>query len=252
MPIACRSGAFGPGADGPSYGRLVVDLPLLLAPSSGPVAARFAYERGQPFRTGQRRTLRFAAGPGSRVVAACGGSVTFAGRVPGGGAVAVRCGRWSVTVGGLARVTVRAGARVPPGRPLGIAADRGVALSVRRAVDRHGYVDPQPLLRAAPPPRRFVPVGPAPRPRPPVAVPERVVVPARWRAPAPEPAAIGRPDGAPSSTPVPPLAWLGLVLAALGLPAAGHGRRRGRPGRGRRGVTTFVAVGAGNARREDR
>jgi hypothetical protein len=230
----------------------VVDLPLLLAPSSGPVAARFAYERGQPFRGGQRRTLGFAAPSGSRVVAACGGPVTFAGRVPGGGTVAVRCGRWSVVVGGLERVTARAGARIAPGRSLGTAAGRGVSLSVRRAGDRFGYVDPQPLLRAVPPPRRFLPVGPAPRPRPPVVVPERVVVPARWRARGPEPVALGQSVGAPSSTPVPPLAWLGLVLAALGVPAAGRRRSGARLGRGRRAVAAIATAGAGQARLDDR
>lgn len=264
VPVSCRSRAFGHGAIGASYGRLVVDLPLLLAPSSGPVAAHFAYRREGPFRPGQRRTLGFAAAPRSRIVAACGGPVTFAGPVPGGRAVAVRCGRWSVVVGGLGRVAVRAGSAVAPGKPLGTAAAGGVSLSVRPAGDRFGYVDPEPLLRVVAAPRRFVPIGSAPRPswrrrapgRSRVPVPVRRLEPVLVRAPSGQPTAARRPAvvaGPPARrAPAPPLAWLGLALAALGLPAVRRGRRGARLGIGRGSAPTIGAFGAARPERGTR
>ncbi|WP_210494391.1 hypothetical protein [Patulibacter sp. SYSU D01012] len=233
--------------------------PALVRPVPGAVAAPFAYSRARPFVRGGRRVARLGAAPGEVVRAPCAGRVTFAGGTPGGAAVAIRCGRWSVTLVGLADPSALRGRRVRRGTAIGAAAGRRVAFGVRRAADPFGYVDPLPLTGGGPA-RRGAPVPPA-RSRPrapadaPAAAPRAVPAPRRVPAPvAPLPAAAppavpaaapaaAPPGGAPPSRPAvvpgaapgaaatgaagaPPLAWVGLALAALGLPVGALGRRR--------------------------
>ncbi|HKG65480.1 MAG TPA: M23 family metallopeptidase, partial [Solirubrobacteraceae bacterium] len=131
----------------------------LAPPVSGVIERPFAYE-GDPFARGHHRGVDLAAAPGTPVRAACSGRVTFAGRA-GVGAVAMRCGRFSVTHLPL-HPAVRAGDRVSAGAPLGTVArsreHEGLHLGVRTASDRLGYVDPAPLLRDRRPPA--LPVAP--------------------------------------------------------------------------------------------
>lgn len=191
----------------------MVDPPPLLRPVAGPVAARYSYDRAAPFRRGRRRVVRLSSAPGAPVRAPCSGRVSHAGRVPGGSGVTVRCGAWSVTLTGVTPRGVARGRDVRRGRIVAGAAGRTIALGLRRTADPFGYVDPLPLLRAPAPSRPLDPLGPAPRSRPvapaaePVPPPRRVV-PAR-------PGRVAVPS--PATTPV--LAWVGLGVAALGIPA---------------------------------
>ncbi len=202
-------------------------------PLQGEVVGRFAYDREAPFERGRRRGIDVAARPGTPVRAACGGRVTFAGRPPGRAAagVTVRCGALVATHLGLGALRVRRGARVVPGRVLGLLGAAGVLrLGARRAGDPAGYVDPAPLVRAAGPPPA-VPLGRAPR-RPPGAAPQRPGAAPPTVRPAPAPA-LARP--APAR--VPAAAWLGVAMLAAALGGAlrvGAARRRAVPaGRGR-------------------
>jgi murein DD-endopeptidase MepM/ murein hydrolase activator NlpD len=176
----------------------------------------FTFDRAAPYARGGRRGVDLRGAPGARVVAACAGVVTYAGRVPGWGrGVSLRCGGLVATELGLASAAVGRGARVWPGAVVGRLASRGLLrLGARRVGDRQGYVDPLGLLghgdRSAPPPV-------APRGRPAV----------RPRAPA------------PAVTPVAPaLPW--LAVAGLGLLASGLGggraARRRSPGQRRTGM----------------
>lgn len=245
----CRADRVASGSRGlapPSVAPVVDQPPALIRPLPGPVASPFRYRRATPFLTGQRRVLRLVARSGQRVVAPCAGVVAFAGRTPRSRTVTVRCGGWAVTVSGIGPAAVGRGARVRGGALLGRAAGARIALGVRRTSDPFGYVDPAPLLREPRPILRFAPLGPAPR-RPAPAVPRPMLRPAARPATSP----IGRPTAAPASRPSPepapsrraPLpAWIGLALAAVGLPgglAVGsvRRRRRGRP------AATRAAVG---------
>ena len=188
-----------------------------------------------PYARGQHRGVDLAAAPGSPVRSACGGSVSFAGRVPGGGlTVSVRCGSLIATLQQLGAVGVRRGARVLPGTPLGLAGRSGdprtrrahVHLGARVAASGR-YVDPLALLgggRPMPPATapwrspRGGPLGPAPAP-----LPRRVPAGPRF-APAPWSEA---PVRAPA---LPWLVWAGLASVAVALPLGGvlHVRRRRR------------------------
>ena len=175
---------------------------VLVPPVPGDVARGFAYA-GDPFAAGHHRGVDLRAAPGAPVRAACSGRVTFAGRA-GAGAVALRCGRFSVTHLPL-RPAVRAGQRVAQGAPLGTVArsrgHTGLHLGVREASDPLGYVDPAPLLRV--PPRHAPPAGPR-------ATARRTTPPPR-AAPAPSHAARA------GSSPVAPWpAWAGLALLLAG------------------------------------
>lgn len=224
----------------------MVDPPPLVRPVAGPVASRFAYDRAAPFRRGARRIVRFRVSPGTPVRAPCSGRVSHAGATPGGPAVAVRCGAWSVTLTGAAPAGVRRGQRVRPGARVGRSGGTAVGLGLRRAADPFGYVDPLPLLADPAPAHRFAPLGPAPRARPavpsPTAVPRRAPVPvhAPHGRPAPALVPLGAPSpGAESSRlpttaavpdpggrGAPVLAWVGLAVVALGLPVGAVGLRR--------------------------
>lgn len=234
----------------------------LVAPVPGPVARVFEYGP-DPFRAGQHRGVDLAARPGDVVRAACSGRVATARmRV-----VTLRCGPWRVTHLPLAAISVRAGARVRAGEPVGrlgsTPGHTGLHLGVRRATDPFGYVDPIPLIHGTRPPlapaRRIPRTGPRPTtPRP--ATPPAAALPAaashsaalRPAAPpvaAPHPAA---PVAVPQPAPLraapegrvrvfapararglaPWSAWVGLSLLLLGAVGGGvriRARRRLAP-----------------------
>jgi hypothetical protein len=155
-------------------------------PVHGPVIARFAYARANPFVRGQRRGVDIAAPRGTPVVAACAGRVRFAGTIgTSGRTVSVACGRYVVSYLHLDRIATRRGARLGAGDSVGTVGTTGrrrevsphLSFGVRRSVDRWGYVDPLRLLPRegggppdlAPPLRRRIaprgsPLGPAPTP----------------------------------------------------------------------------------------
>jgi hypothetical protein len=200
----------------------------------GAVVGAFTYERSAPYARGRRRGIDLAGTPGQRVVAACDGVVTHAGRVPAfGRGVTVRCGRLVATELGLSTLAVRRGAVVLPGAVVGRLAAAGVLrLGARAARDRQGYVDPLALLRDETDPAvpRVAPPAPGTRGR-------RVPGAPRTAAPAPQPVrtprhlpapgVAARPAAALSRWPV--LAGLALLCAGLlGGGGAEVARRRRR------------------------
>jgi hypothetical protein len=179
------------------------------------------------------------------VRAACGGRVTFAGRLPGDhrAGVTVRCGPLAATHLGLAGLLVRGGAVVVPGAPLGTAASRMVRLGARRAGERHGYLDPLTLLAAGASRRPVLvpPLGRAPEGRLLARAPRAAPSGRLARAPARPPAPTRASDRVPAVSDV---AWLGLALLALGVPASATTlvRRRRPAARRRRGRTGLRAA----------
>ena len=196
-------------------------------PVSGAVAAPFEFDAADPYARGQRRGVAFATRAGTRVRAACAGRVSFAGPLPAapGAAVTVQCGQLAATHLGLTSPRVRRGTTIRRGAVLGTAAGDTVRLGARRIGERHGYLDPLTLLAATGHrDRPFTAPLTAPRHRP-----SRPAAPA---GPAAAPLPAAPPSPAPSHTPA--LAWLGLALLALGVPAGGgvafvRRRRRQRP-----------------------
>ena len=178
----------------------------LEAPS---VAVPFAFDRRRPFERGQRRVVALAGSPGEPVRSPCPGPVTFAGSLPAGRGVSVRCGRLSATLTGLGPLTARRGDVLAGGQPVGRLGSGGrQLLGARLRARRHGYLDPLALL---------VPVS-GPAPLAPVLRPGR---PVRSRP---------RPEHPPkASFPLPAVllagAWLGLGIAgsAVGLGIALRG-----------------------------
>ncbi|MET0601672.1 MAG: M23 family metallopeptidase [Baekduia sp.] len=190
-------------------------MPLARATVVGP----FSFERAAPYASGWRRGIDLLGVPGARVVAACAGIVTYAGRVPGWGrGVSLRCGSLVATELGLASASVARGARLWPGATLGRLGPRGLLrLGARRAGVRQGYVDPLGLLHRGE------------RPAPPVApVAGRRVVAGDV---IPHPSAVASPHEAALSWP----AWAGLALLAAAVGGGGTSRRR-RRGRRRTGM----------------
>jgi len=217
-------------------------------PLDGPVLRGFALAQDH-FAPGQHRGVDLGAPVGTAVRAACGGRVTFAGRVPGGGrTVSVRCGALIATYQHLLAVTVRRDRVLAPGTTLGTVGRSGqprtqrphLHLGAREAVNGH-YVDPLSLFGDGPrtlPPlpvgrgrmRRPLPLGPAPAQ--PLVQPDahRALVqpgdrPVRgpWPVRAPAPAA--------ATATMPWVVWIGLLCVGLGLPLgglAGVRRRRRR------------------------
>jgi murein DD-endopeptidase MepM/ murein hydrolase activator NlpD len=215
-----------------------------LRPVSGEVARSFSYVRAAPFVRGAHRGADLAAAPGTTVRSACSGTVVHAGPVARQGrAVSVRCGTRRVSYLPLASVTVRAGAPIGAGSPLGTVAagHGGLHVGVRRDADRFGYEDPMPLLAPAPPVSapplpavRARPRAPVRRPAPPLRrYRPRVTVPRAGPQPplhAPRPAA--RPAPSPPAVAPWPV-WAGLAMLLAGATGSGaivvaHRRRARR------------------------
>jgi len=211
-------------------------------PVEGPVLRPF-FVGSDRFAAGQHRGVDFAASPATRVRAACGGRVGFAGRVPRGGlTVSVRCGRLIATLQRLGAILVRRGQVIRAGALIaraGSARPRPHVHLGARVAATGSYVDPLGLLadapRAVPPPlpaaprrrpRRAPPVARTPLRSPPLARPALRVRPApvvATQAPRPlarrMPGAAGTPPAPTAHMPWP--VWLGLALVGLGLPLGG-------------------------------
>lgn len=139
-------------------------------PVDGPIIT--PYRNGDDrFAGGQHRGIDIAAAVGTPVVAASGGTVSFAGVAGSSGlTVAVRVGDGlETTYLHLSSSAVRAGQRVDAGARIGAVGVSGhrsatephLHFGVRQAADRFAYRDPLDFL---PPPVRAP--GPAPRPVP--------------------------------------------------------------------------------------
>ena len=196
-----------------------------LRPVDGPVLRPFAVGPDR-FAAGQHRGADLGAPAGARVRAACGGRVSFAGRVPGGGrTVSVRCGALVATYQHLGDVAVRRGQRLLPGAPIGTVGrarpSPHVHLGARDAATG-AYVDPLTLLGGAP----LAPVPAAAGRCARGAGRCRSVRPRRGGAGAPVrgPGRARRSAGAArrsSRDRLPWPVWLGVGLVALGLPLGG-------------------------------
>jgi hypothetical protein len=173
-----------------------------LRPVPGEVARSFSYVRAAPFAPGAHRGADLAAPPGATVRSACSGTVVHAGPVARQGrVVSMRCGTRRVSYLPLASITVRAGAAIGAGAPLGTVAagHGGLHVGVRREADRFGYEDPMRLLAPSPsaPPAVVRPHPPVARPawpprryRPRVSIPRPAIHrPASPRLEAPRPRA---------------------------------------------------------------
>ena len=125
-------------------GRAAASARGWLRPVDGAVLRAFSVVADR-FAAGQHRGVDLAAPPGARVLAACGGRVSFAGRVPRGGrTVSVRCGSLIATYQHLGSVAVARGQAVmPAGGSGGRARATGATRSSRRARRGDGRV-PRP------------------------------------------------------------------------------------------------------------
>jgi hypothetical protein len=153
------------------------------------------YKNGDdPYAAGQHRGIDIAAPVGTRVSAARGGRVTFAGVAGSSGlTVNVRTadGRYDVSYLHLSAAAAHEGDIVGRGDPIGAVGTSGTRsieqphlhLGVREAGDRHAYRDPLDFLPPpAPPATEEPPAAPAEATEPLVAPP--APVPALSRAPA--------------------------------------------------------------------
>jgi hypothetical protein len=164
--------------------RLVILLPVLLAfqvgvqpalawtwPVDGPVLRPFSLG-DDPYAGGQHRGIDVAGPLGAPVRAPAGGTVSFAGTVPGGGRTVTiqTTDGYSVTLLHLGAVEAVRSQAVGEGERIGTVGWSGelehdqpyVHLGVRVTADSNGYVDPLTLL-----PERTQPAPePAPQPAP--------------------------------------------------------------------------------------
>jgi murein DD-endopeptidase MepM/ murein hydrolase activator NlpD len=195
-------------------------------PVRGRVVGSFTLSPDAPYAAGRRRGIAIRAAPGSSVVSACAGRVAFAGPVGRAGpTLSVLCGAVRATYQGLRGITLRHGAIVLRGMPVGVVGAAGV-LRLGARVERGArgalrYTDPARLL--GDPPRRLPPLGRAPRPGAPPSRPTRPHPVLR-----PPPVVIR--DPVPHARPAraPTVAWLGLGLLAAATPAGALTRRRRR------------------------
>jgi hypothetical protein len=199
-------------------------------PVRGAVITHYLNDDARPYAGGMHRGIDIAAPAGTPVVAAAGGTVTFAGTAGSSGlTVAIRTadGRFDTSYLHLSSIAVRAGEAVAAGArvgAVGITGRRSLAaphlhFGVREAGSRHAYVDPLRFL--GPPP------GPGGIPAVPRAVP--LLAPAR-PAPSPSPFAVPSPALAavPRTAPAPatqPRAGRRFVPGRLP-----RGARAARPG----------------------
>lgn len=220
-------------------------MAAIIACASAPAAAeagwRWPVEAGvsreyrlgrDPYVAGAHRGVDLGAAPGAVVVSACAGTVVFAGTLPGGSrAVTLACGPWRVTHLPLRRLAVRAGTDVRAGRAIGVLGreprHRGLHLGIRRAGERHGYVDPRRFLGTAGLPGDAPPLGGRRGPR----SGGRTVrpLPRAGLIPAPVPAVPVSAATRPALAPAP--VWVGLALVLVaGVGAGRRSRTRARGG----------------------
>jgi hypothetical protein len=141
-------------------------------PAEGAVLRPFSLGES-PYAGGQHRGIDVGGEPGSTVRAAAGGTVFFAGSVPGNGkTVTIRTADgYSVTHLQLGEILVVRGAIVDEGAPIGrigpstdaVTLAAHVHLGVRVTADPDGYVDPLTLLPsrvASDPPAEEAPAEP--------------------------------------------------------------------------------------------
>jgi Peptidase family M23 len=185
-------------------------------PVDGPVLRAFHFD-GDPYGPGLHRGLDVGGPPGVPVRAPAGGTVSFAGTVPGGGRTVTiqTADGFAVTLLHLGALFVRPGASVAEAEPVAVLGSSGepehagayVHLGVRIAADPQGYVDPLGLLPApgesAPPPLPPVEEGGVvePGPAPPADIPAELPEPVADPLPA-DPALPVPVPLAPSAPPV--------------------------------------------------
>jgi Peptidase family M23 len=159
-------------------------------PVAGPVLETFSFDRAHPYASGERRGIEIGAGDGESVAAPAGGTVSFAGSVPGSGVSLTieTADGYSVTLTHLRALGVAKGASVGEGTAVATAA-ASMHLGIRVTADPQGYVDPLALLPARPSPP---PSQPAPSPPP---------QPAPASAPPPPPTTVSAPVAAPQPAP---------------------------------------------------
>ncbi len=136
--------------------------PCLLPPVSGSVLDPFR-PPGCPYCSGNRG-IEYSTRPGAPVVAAAGGTVTFAGSVAGARYVVVEhVGGYRTTYGRLSTTLVRAGVTVRSGQLVGTAGS--VTFFGLRLGET--YLDPAPYLATVRPQPRLVPLDGTGQRRPP-------------------------------------------------------------------------------------
>ena len=145
--VVALHGAIGTGTAG------AVPPPCLLPPVSGASVIDAFREPACPYCPGNRG-LELAPAPGSVVIAAAPGRVSFAGSVAGVRYVVVEhASGHRTTYGRLASMVVRAGVTVTAGEILGVSTDRqflGLRLGER-------YLDPAPFQAMVRPLPQLVP-----------------------------------------------------------------------------------------------
>jgi len=218
------------------FSTLVALLLVLVAPACAHAAGDWSwpvvgevitdYRNGaDPYAAGQHRGIDIAAELGTPVVAATGGTVTFAGVAGSSGmtvAIATADGRFDTSYLHLSEIDVRRGDTVAAGARLGAVGMTGrrsqdrahLHFGVRDAGNAQAYRDPVEFLA--------VPLGPVVAPRAPLSAPERT------------------PPLPPSSLSVRPLP--GEAPSPRGLPA---GRQRARIGAARGAPGLRPVVGRG-------
>jgi len=182
-------------------------IALLLLPASATASGDWTWPvRGDvltPFRNGsdpyaaaQHRGIDIAAPAGADVVAAVAGTVRHAGVAGDSGlTVSVRAGDHDVSYLHLSAVSVKEGQAVAAGTRLGSVGTSGrrsvtaphLHFGVRRAGDRHAYLNPLDFLAPVPVGPREAPRG-APAPVPVPVVPRPQPAPVRGRSPVRVPA----------------------------------------------------------------
>jgi hypothetical protein len=239
---------------------LILPAPAMAAgswvwPVRGEVLTAFR-NGSDPYAAGQHRGIDIASPVGTDVVAATGGTVRHAAVAGDSGlTVSVRAGDFDLSYLHLSAVAVKAGQSVAAGARIGSVGTSGrrsaeqphLHFGVRRAGDRHAYLDPLDFLtpppaaprespRGAPVP---VPVTPRPEPAPvrgraPLRVPvgRRVRVPAARRVRVPAGRRVRAPRLGPAPRSVAPRAV--PLPGGEGVPAlrpVPSVRRHVRPGR---------------------
>jgi hypothetical protein len=181
-------------------------------PIRGPIVTPYR-NGGDPYAAGQHRGIDIGAPAGSRVVAAVGGTVTFAGTVGSSGlTVAERTsdGHFDLSYLHLSSIAVHRGDVLAAGAAVGAVGTTGrrsvaaphLHFGVRDAGTRDSYRDPLDFL--APPPQGRVPRPvPAPTPIAHPAAPARAQVSLRAAHPVRAPRALRSPLAASDTAPLP-------------------------------------------------